>query len=135
MSDKDDPSPYFPEYFENYLKPKFEEKLSDKKDEGFIGNRPWYDSLRGTSLEGFGHVFSEESNCAVKLFWVVVVIACFITSVVLLQLSFKWNSETPTVTVIDSLFNPVWNHYFPAVTICNTNRISLSAATNLASKL
>lgn len=136
MTGKSDISTYFPEYFENYLKPKFEMKMAvNEKAEYLKGSESWQESLRGTSLEGFGQVFYENFNWKVKLFWMFVVIICFVTSVMLLLYSFQLNNETPTVTVIDNLFNPVWNHYFPAVTVCNNNRISLSAATNLANKL
>lgn len=135
MAMKNDTFPFFPEYFENYLKPKIEEKILDNYNNELSKKRPWYEGLRGTSLEGFGLLFRDKENFKVKLFWITAISTCFITSVFLLLLSFRWNSETPTVTVIDTLYNPVWNHHFPAVTICNTNRISLSAATKLASKL
>lgn len=135
MTDKSDTSPYFPEYFENYLKPKKEENNFIIKPEFTEKVKSWHYYLRGTSLDGFGQVFYKSLNWKVKLFWVSVVVTCFVTSVLLLLTSFQLNSETPTVTVIDNLFNPVWNHQFPAVTVCNNNRISLSAATNLANKL
>lgn len=132
MIDKSDTFSYFPEYFEDYLKPKVEHKVLATNKER---NKSWFSSLKGTSLESFGEVFYKNFNWKVKFFWVSVVITCFVTGVMLILYSFKLNSETPTVTVIDNLFNPVWKHYFPAVTICNTNRISLSAATILANKL
>lgn len=133
MTNKSDTSSYFPEYFENYLKPKIRGETAEAK---FVEVKSsWQQSLIGTSVESLGQVFYGNFSWKVKLFWVSVVAICFVTSVTLLLYSFQLNSETPTVTVIDNLFNPVWNHYFPAVTVCNTNRISLSAATTMANKL
>ncbi len=35
----------------------------------------------------------------------------------------KWQFYAPTVTSIDSTNYPIWNIYFPAITVCSNNKI------------
>jgi amiloride-sensitive sodium channel len=43
--------------------------------------------------------------------------------------------NSPTVTTVDSTTYPIWNIPFPAVSVCNFNKVSRSAAWNLAQNL
>lgn len=70
-----------------------------------------------------------------RIVWVFVVAISLIASVVLLRISWVWNSEYPVVTVIESTHYATWNIPFPAVTVCNLNKISMRAANQFASKL
>lgn len=45
------------------------------------------------------------------------------------------NTETPTITVIESTHHPISNVYFPAVTICNMNSISKKQAISVANNM
>lgn len=65
----------------------------------------------------------------------VIVIFALITSVVLLVISWQWNAQTPTTTVIENTHYATWNIPFPAVTICNMNKISAAAALKLSARL
>lgn len=58
-----------------------------------------------------------------------------ISALVLLFISWKWNLETPTVTVIESTHYPISNVHFPAVTICNMNKISAKRALEMATNM
>lgn len=49
-----------------------------------------------------------------------------IIALLLLYFSLYWNSATPTTTVIESTHFATWNIPFPAVTICNVNKVSLN---------
>lgn len=53
-------------------------------------------------------------------------------SIVLLWISWNLSAETPTLTVIETTNHPIGNIHFPAVTICNMNKIAASRALNLA---
>ncbi len=35
----------------------------------------------------------------------------------------KWQYDAPTVTSIESTNYPIWNIYFPAITVCSNNKI------------
>lgn len=88
-----------------------------------------------TSLHGFNYITLKGSTTNERHFWIVVVIISIITSIVLVSVSWFWNRETPTVTVIESAHFPTWNIPFPAVTICNFNKISKIKAMKLARTL
>jgi amiloride-sensitive sodium channel len=43
--------------------------------------------------------------------------------------------NSPTVTTVDSTTYPIWNVPFPAIAVCNINKVSKSATWNLAQNL
>jgi amiloride-sensitive sodium channel len=43
--------------------------------------------------------------------------------------------NSPTVTTVDSTTYPIWKVPFPAIAVCNINKISKSAALNLAQNM
>jgi amiloride-sensitive sodium channel len=43
--------------------------------------------------------------------------------------------NSPTVTTVDSTTYPIWEVPFPAIAVCNINKISKSATRNLAQDL
>ncbi|XP_011199425.2 pickpocket protein 11 [Bactrocera dorsalis] len=88
-----------------------------------------------TSLHGFNYITLKGSTANERHFWIGVVIISIIISIVLVIVSWFWNRETPTVTVIESAHFPTWNIPFPAVTICNFNKISKMKALKLARTL
>lgn len=63
------------------------------------------------------------------------VILALIIAVILLYVSWMWSSETPTITLIESTHHPIPNVHFPAITICNLNKISAKRANELANKM
>lgn len=71
----------------------------------------------------------------IRLAWAGIVISALIASVVLLWISYKWNAATPTVTVIENTHFATWNIPFPAITICNMNKISDAAAKRVANEM
>lgn len=88
-----------------------------------------------TSLHGFSYITRQDISRRERCFWLVVVILAIITSIVLVVVSWYWSQETPTVTVIESSHFPTWNIPFPAVTICNFNKISRSKALTLLQQM
>ena len=88
-----------------------------------------------TSLHGFNHITREDISRGERIFWIIIVIVSIIVSLVLVLVSWLWNRQTPTVTVIESSHFPTWNIPFPAVTICQFNKISKRRATALVKSL
>lgn len=88
-----------------------------------------------TSLHGFNYISRSDFSPKERLFWLIVVIISIIVSIALVVVSYVWNRETPTVTVIESSHYPTWNIPFPAVTMCNFNKISKTKSNQLASEL
>lgn len=63
------------------------------------------------------------------------VFSAFIIAITLLYVSWAWSAETPTITLIESTHHPIPNVHFPAITICNLNKISAKRANELANKM
>ncbi|XP_061398250.1 sodium channel protein Nach [Musca vetustissima] len=88
-----------------------------------------------TSLHGFNYITRMDLSPNERFFWLIVTIIAIIVSISLVIVSYVWNGETPTVTVIESSHYPTWNIPFPAVTLCNFNKISKTKVENMASAL
>ncbi|XP_068141009.1 sodium channel protein Nach [Drosophila tropicalis] len=88
-----------------------------------------------TSLHGFNYITRQDISRYERWFWILVVFLAIITSIVLVIVSWYSNRETPTVTVIESSHFPTWNIPFPAVTICNFNKISKTKASGLFERI
>lgn len=99
----------------------------------FIGNLRNY--CNTTSLHGFNYITRSDMSRKERYFWLIVVILSIIVSIVLVIVSYLWNRENPTVTVIESSHHPTWNIPFPAVTFCNFNKISREKALSLVKVL
>ncbi|XP_020800528.1 sodium channel protein Nach [Drosophila serrata] len=102
--------------------------------------REWFsENMRNycqtTSLHGFSYITRQDISRRERNFWLVVVILAIVTSIVLVVVSWYWSQETPTVTVIESSHFPTWNIPFPAVTICNFNKISKTKAFTLLQQM
>lgn len=80
-----------------------------------------------TALHGWNFVIRKEYAPWERIMWAFISIIAIIVASILLWISLHWTSQTPTVTVIESTHYPTWNIPFPAVTICNLNKISAKA--------
>ena len=55
--------------------------------------------------------------------WSVIVVgACILCGVLVYPIYDKWQT-TPTITSIEETNYPIWNIYFPAVSICSNNKV------------
>lgn len=56
-------------------------------------------------------------------------------AIVLINLVWKRFQTTPTITTVETNNYPIWNVNFPAVTICNINKVYAPATKNITDKL
>lgn len=63
------------------------------------------------------------------------VLASFICAIILMHIAWEYNSSRPTITVIESTHRGIWFYPFPAITICNINRLSLRRTTAMVQNL
>lgn len=45
-------------------------------------------------------------------------------AIALMNMAWNYYATHPTLTVIESTHHGIWNYPFPAVTVCNINRVS-----------
>ena len=88
-----------------------------------------------TSFHGYVHTVKKEYHPFERWLWIILSFLALMTAIILLWISLNWNAETPTMTVIESTNYPTYNLPFPAVTICSMNKISKSAALEIATEM
>ncbi|CAH1102335.1 unnamed protein product [Psylliodes chrysocephalus] len=81
------------------------------------------DFAENTSIHGLKYTVMKEIGTWEKSFWTIVVLSGFVTSVYLTFLFWERYVSNPTRTTIMSYYAPTSMIQFPAVTICNINRI------------
>jgi len=94
-----------------------------------------YEFCSVTSLHGYVHTIQKDYHQFERYLWIILSFFALIAAIVLLWISWNWNAETPTTTVIESTNNPTYYLPFPAITICNMNKISRIAALDIAKSM
>ncbi|XP_023247579.1 sodium channel protein Nach-like [Copidosoma floridanum] len=97
------------------------------KEETRRAGKFWKSLLRqyceNTSLHGFRYVVSNETTFVEKILWLVVCVLGFFIALLLMLFVWQKFRRTPTVTTIDTTTYPIFNLAFPAVSICNYNKV------------
>ncbi|XP_018579716.1 sodium channel protein Nach-like [Anoplophora glabripennis] len=88
-----------------------------------------------TALHGYRFIVLPKRILLERVIWAVICLASLISALTLLCIAWFSFQEHPTVSVTDSTHNPIWNYDFPAVTVCNLNKISRKKAFQLARNL
>jgi hypothetical protein len=70
-----------------------------------------------------------------RLLWGAVCIVCLTVAVIMMKIVWLRFNESPTVTNVETTTYPIWNIPFPAVTLCNNNKVYRPAAIKLAESL
>ncbi|XP_039306787.1 pickpocket protein 28 [Solenopsis invicta] len=82
----------------------------------------FYDYCKNTNLHGFRYINIDESSIVEKVFWLVVCLLSIMFCVLLMMRLWANYSKNPIITSIYPS-NPIWDIPFPAVTICNNNKV------------
>ncbi|KAL2721737.1 sodium channel protein Nach-like [Vespula maculifrons] len=77
---------------------------------------------KNTTLHGFRYLTVHQSTIIESMLWFLVCIMSIIFCIILMMRLWHNFDENPTATAI-STTNPIWNIYFPGVTICNNNKV------------
>lgn len=59
-----------------------------------------------------------------RIIWAIAVFVSLGCAIVLMKMAWNYYATHPTLTVIESTHHGIWNYPFPAITVCNINRIS-----------
>ena len=114
--------------------PRFLRFLRARNDDGLCKRKSGFEIYcEMASIHGFINFVN--ATTWQRAFWFSVVMLAVIMSGFILLLSHFMNTNTPTILYAESTQYPTWSIPFPAVTICNLNRISKHKALNLAQKL
>ncbi|RLU21701.1 hypothetical protein DMN91_006077 [Ooceraea biroi] len=81
-----------------------------------------YVFCKNTNLHDFRYTSINRSSKIERLFWFVARVFAIVFCVVLMQRLWQNYARHPIATIVDKS-NPIWNLSFPAVTICNNNKV------------
>ncbi|XP_063706216.1 sodium channel protein Nach-like, partial [Culicoides brevitarsis] len=88
-----------------------------------------------TSAHDFRFLIDKTCNKWEKTFWSTNLVICSCIASMLIWYSMYLSSDTPTVNIVESVQYPTYKIPFPAVTICNVNKISKKAIYAMAKEL
>ncbi|XP_046736820.1 sodium channel protein Nach-like [Diprion similis] len=88
-----------------------------------------------TGLHGYKYIAQSQRSIHERAIWAVGVAISLCCAIALMQIAWEYNTSHLTLTVIESTHHGIWNYRFPAVTICDLNRVSLSRAQDLVNSL
>ncbi|KAM7351035.1 pickpocket 11 [Cochliomyia hominivorax] len=117
----------------NIQLPRFLAFLRARNDDGLCKRKSGFEIYcEMASIHGFINFVG--ASTWQRAFWFLVVLTAVIMSGFILLLSHLMNTNTPTILYAESTQYPSWSIPFPAVTICNLNRISKRGAVQAAKK-
>ncbi|KAG7203400.1 hypothetical protein KM043_013468 [Ampulex compressa] len=90
---------------------------------------------RETGLHGYKYIGQSQRSKPERILWAITVFTSLCCAIVLMKFVWEYYATHPTLTLIESTHHGIWNYPFPAVTICDVNRISLSLTKQLVQKL
>lgn len=70
-----------------------------------------------------------------RVFWVVVILTAIVCAVFIIGIEWNFHVSNYTITSVDTAHYPLWNIPFPAVTVCNFNKVQRSQAHDFINKL
>ena len=95
--------------------------------------KPSTQTSRGMSrsMSSSSQAVTSDRQIVHRTLWTVMCALGLAGAVVLINKVWTQYSTSPTITSVESTHFPIWNIPFPAVTVCQVNKVHLSAAVAL----
>ncbi|XP_036139828.1 sodium channel protein Nach isoform X2 [Monomorium pharaonis] len=77
-----------------------------------------------TGLHGYKYISHTQRSKTERIVWAIVVFVSLGCAIFLMKMAWNYYAIHPTLTVIESTHRGIWHYPFPAITVCNINRIS-----------
>ncbi|XP_049542723.1 pickpocket protein 11-like [Anopheles darlingi] len=91
-----------------------------------------------TTLHGLRYVYGDErlrQGGMLRMLWLLVCLISIGFTTVMGMIAWVRFRTTPTITTIETMTYPIWKIPFPAVTVCNINKIDKEKATAIIERL
>ncbi|XP_033609232.1 sodium channel protein Nach [Cryptotermes secundus] len=89
------------------------------------------DFCKATSFHGLKYITEERRHWIERTLWTFMCTIGLAGATILINKVWTQYSTSPTITSVESTHFPIWNIPFPAVTVCQVNKVHLSAAVAL----
>lgn len=104
---------------------------------------PWYSSFKNSAYElfskytmhGYKNLVENKRMAFEKFLWVVIHVIAIGVSLWIVRTTWTEFTDNPTITTLESQNYPIKHLPFPAVALCNINRISRWRARKYAEQL
>ncbi|XP_066589222.1 sodium channel protein Nach-like [Prorops nasuta] len=88
-----------------------------------------------TGLHGYKYIGQSQRSGIERAIWAAAVFSSIICAIILMKMAYDYYTLHSIFTVIESTHHGIWNYPFPAVTICNINRVSKKLSKRLIENL
>ncbi|XP_029048120.2 sodium channel protein Nach-like isoform X3 [Osmia bicornis bicornis] len=102
---------------------------------GSILKKQTFEFCRETSLHGYKYIAETRRSMPERIAWAITVLISLVIAIVIMKFTYDYYSDHATLSVIESTHRGIWNYPFPAVTVCDFNRVSLKLTRQLVEKL
>lgn len=96
--------------------------LKDEKKENTL-KRHAKDYTGATSIHGFYYLGEDDRSIIERIFWLCCILGGMGLMFVFIRPIYQKWLDNPTIVSPDSTNYPIWNIYFPAITICSNNKV------------
>nr|XP_031838725.1 sodium channel protein Nach-like [Nomia melanderi] len=90
---------------------------------------------RDTGLHGYKYIGESHRAMKDRIVWAIMAFVSLCTAIVIIVFTYDYYANHRVSSVIKSTHYGIWNYPFPAVTVCNINRVSLRLTRKLVDKL
>lgn len=106
-------------------------------------NLPWWSSLKNViyelclkySIHGYKNLVEQKRISLEKLIWFIIHFVAATAAIWIVMRTWTEFTDNPTITTLESQNYPVDSVSFPAVGLCNVNRLSKARSRQYAEKL
>uniref|UniRef100_A0A182N7Q2 Uncharacterized protein n=1 Tax=Anopheles dirus TaxID=7168 RepID=A0A182N7Q2_9DIPT len=86
-----------------------------------------------STLHGLRYVYGGDRM--LRMLWLLVCLISIGFTMIMGMIAWMRFRTTPTITTIETMTYPIWNIPFPAVTVCNINKVDKRKATDIVDRL
>ncbi|CAG2066100.1 unnamed protein product [Timema podura] len=112
-------------------------RMKSRKKKGFMEAfcNTYLEFSSNTGIHGLKYVTERGRRVVERVLWVVVAVLGLISAIFMASTFWERFSDSPTRASVETNHYPTWRIPFPAVTLCNANRIFRSRAEELVKQL
>jgi acid-sensing ion channel, other len=105
-----------------------EKKLMKRLKIGRALSKSFREFLGKTYVHAYHYLVEPNRHIIEKIMWIIIHITMTVSAIYIVLFAWSRFTDNPTITTLESQHYSIYNLDFPAVAICNNNKISRKAA-------